>query len=309
MITGIAYVEMRVRDLDGCRAIYGREMGLTEVQDTTAVLTEKGEWVSSASAESGDRESILQVGDSFLVLHEDAEAPTQVSPNGDVDRKSTGSVGHYAFFVDSNQHAYFHMKGFFQTYRHVRTKDGPSVQPMNHAYMQRTLLEFADPNGYTIQISEIVDPRLSKQDRRKEKADIANMSTGGPLKGFDHLNMSCPDINAAKELYADKLGLSIIDHSDNEAHESYVFVAGMCDIEMGYAKTEADPERLGKGVVGSIGLWTDDVDGLTKDIGHPTPPTERDLALGVPIRSITLDVGDGLPVEVAERLSTGAYLD
>ena len=302
MITGIAYVEMRVRDLDGSRAVFGREMGLTEVQDTTAVLTEKGEWVSSASAESGDRESILQVGDSFLVLHEDANAVTQMLPNGDVDRKSKGSVGHYAFFVESNQHAYFHMKDFFRGYRNSRTKDGPQVQPMNHAYMQRTLLEFADPNGYTIQLSEIVDPRLSKQDRRREKADIANVSTGGPLKGFDHLSMSCPDLNAAKGLYADKLGLRIIDHSDSETHESYVFVAGLCDLEMGFAKTESDPERLGKGVVGSIGLWCDDIDALAKDIGHTAPPTERDLALGVPMRSITLDVGDGLPVEVAQRL-------
>ena len=306
MITGIAYVEMRVRDLDECRDVYGREMGLTEVQDTTAVLNEKGEWVSSASAESGDRESVLQVGDSFLVLHEDEKAVTQVLPNGVAVKKAQGSVGHYSFFVDSNHHAYFHMKDFFRGYRHSRTKEGPQVQSMNHSYLQRSLLEFADPNGYTIQLSEVVDPRLSKQDRRREKANIANVSTGGPLKGFDHLYMSCPDIDAAKELYAGKLGLRIIDHSDSETHERYVFVAGLCDLEMENAKNDTGPARLGRGVVNSIGLWSNDIDALAKDLGHRTRPTERDLALGVPMRSITLDVGDGLPIEVAERLSTGA---
>ena len=190
MITGIAYVEMRVREFDECREIYGRELGLTEVQDTTAVLNERGEYISTASAERGDRESILQVGDSFLVLHEDGSAVTQVLPNGEVDRKARGSVGHYAFYSNGNEHTYTHLKEFLGTYRHTRTKDGPQVQGMNHAYLQRTLLEFADPNGYTIQFSEIVDPRLGNQERRREKANIANLATGGLIKGFDHLKLT-----------------------------------------------------------------------------------------------------------------------
>ena len=301
MITGIAYVDMRVRDLDECRDIYGREMGLSEVQDTRSEQNKKGEWVSTASAEGGDRESVMQVGDSFLVLHEDATAKTQVLPNGDVDRHATGSVGHYAFYVSGNHHAFSHLKDFFGMYRHARTKDGPSVQPMNHTYLQRSLLEFADPNGYTIQFAEVVDPRIDKQERRRDKARIANVATGGLIKGFDHLNMSCPDIGKAKELYNGKLGLPIIDHTQADTHEGYVFVAGLCDLELD-AKKNGDSDRVGPGVVGSIGLWTDDVDGLAKEIGHPDPPTERDLALGVTIRSITLDVGDGLPVEVAQRL-------
>ena len=302
MITGIAFIEMRVRDFDECRDIYGRQLGLTEVQDTTAVLTDKGEWVSSASPESGNRQSILQVGDSFLVLNEDVTVVTQVLPNGDVERIARGSVSHYSFYVHGNHHAFSHLKDFFGMYRYVRTKEEPQVQPMNHAYLQRTLIEFADPNGYTIQLSEIVDPRLSNQERRREKATIANISTGGIIKGFDHLSMSCPDVNMAKELYANKLGLRIIDHSDSETHEGYVFVAGLCDLEVGAQKSGMDLDLLGRGIVGSIGLWCDDIDSLASDIGHPTPATERDLALGVPIRSITLDVGDGLPVEIAQRL-------
>jgi len=211
MITGIAFIEMRVLDFDECRDIYGRQLGLTEIQDITAVLNDKGEWVSSASPESGHRQSVLQVGDSFLILNEDPTVVTQVLPNGDIDPEVRGSVSHYSFYVNGNHHAFSHLKEFWNTYRYARTKEGPSVQPMNHAYLQRTLLEFADPNGYTIQVSEIVDPRLSKQERRREKANIANVSNGGLIKGFDHLNMRCPDIKVARDFYADKLGLGIID--------------------------------------------------------------------------------------------------
>ena len=175
MITGIAYIEMRTRLWDECREVYGKHLGLTELQNTTAVQNEKGEWVDGAAAESGDREAVLQVGDSFLVLHEDEAAPMLVSSEGERIGQAGGSVGHWS---------YSHLKGFFASNRFRATKDGPIVQPMDHAYMQRSLLEFVDPNGYPIQISEIVDPRLHNQERRQEKQRMANLSAGGPPQGF-----------------------------------------------------------------------------------------------------------------------------
>ena len=299
MITGIAYIEMRTRLLDECREVYGTRLGLTELQNTTAVLNERGEWVDGAASGSGDREAILQVGDSFLVLREDEAAPMK-PPEGERMEEAWGSVGHWSFYVEGNYHAWSHLKDGFAWSPGAR--DGPSVQPMNHAYMQRSLLEFVDPNGYTIQISEIIDPRLHNQERRREKQRIANLSTGGLIKGFDHMAMQCPDMARGKELYGDKLGLPVIHHSESDTHEQNVFVAGMCDMELGAPKNGANTDRLGRGFVGSFGLWTDDVDTLARETGHPGPPAERDLALGVPIRSITLDAGDGLPVEVAQRL-------
>jgi catechol 2,3-dioxygenase-like lactoylglutathione lyase family enzyme len=122
------------------------------------------------------------------------------------------------------------------------------------------------------------------------------------IKGFDHINMLCPNIDKGKEMYGGMFDMPVIDHSDNGTHEGYVFVAGLCDIELLATKDGNNGDRLGKGVVGSLGLWSDDVDALAKKIEHPVPPIERDLALGVPIRSISLDVGDGLPIEIAERI-------
>ena len=68
MITDIAYLEMRVRDFDECRDVYTRELGMTEIQDTTSEPDEHGEWISTVSAEDGNRESVIQVGNSFLIL-------------------------------------------------------------------------------------------------------------------------------------------------------------------------------------------------------------------------------------------------
>ncbi len=302
MISGISYIQMRTPLWDECREVYGRRLGLTELQNTTAVQNEKGEWVDGAAAESGDREAVLQVGDSFLVLREDEAAPVLLSPEGERTGQAYGSVGHWSFYVEGNHHAFAHLEGFLASNRFRATKDGPIVQPMDHAYMQRSLLEFVDPNGYPIQISEIVDPRLHNQERRREKQRIASLSAGSVLKGFDHMAMECPDIARGREIYGEMLGLSVIDHSESGTHEGYVFAAGMCDIELRARIDGGNVDGLGRGVVGSFGLWTDDVDALAGEIAHDAPPAERDLALGVPIRSITLDAGDGLPVEVAQRL-------
>ena len=280
--------------------------GLTELQNTTAVLNEKGEWVSTTSSESGDREAVFQVGDSLLILHEDAQAVTRVLPNGDLDegQEVPGAVNHLSYYTNSNEHAFFHWAELLRTqkYGRGRTYTGPSVQPMNHSYLQRTLLEFADPTGFTIQVSEVVDPRPAKQARRKEKVQLANACTGGLIKGFDHLCMQCSDSNRAREFYQGKLGLTIVDHSENEEHEGYVFAAGLCDLELGLRKKGVNPELMGPGTVGSIGLWCDDLDSLISHIGHSAPPTDRELALGLTVRSITLDSGDGFPVEVAQQV-------
>ena len=308
MVTDIAYLEIRTRYFDECVDTYAKHLGLTEIQDNSSVLNEKGEWDSAESVENAQRQAVLQVGDSFLLITEDENAPTNMTADGQRNSSETqGSVGHWSFFVESNFHAYFHLKDFLHFNKFNRgTREGPSVQPMNHAYLQRSLLEFGDPNGYTIQLSEIVDPRFEKQDRRREKQKIANLATGTVIKGFDHFSMSCHDIDKAKEIYADKLGMQIIDHSENDTHEGYVFVAGLCDLEIGVVKDGSGLDRLGKGVVGSIGLWVDDIDATAKILGHSATPTQREIALGLPIRSFTIDIGDGLPVEIAQRVTTDA---
>ena len=308
MITDIAYLEMRVRNFDECRDVYCRELGMTEIQNTKSVL-ENGEWVSTVSAEDGNREAVIQVGNSFLVLHEDHNAFTQVLPSGDQlpHPEHVGAVGHYSFYAQSNDHAFSHMKFFLNTYRWGTTKEGPAVQPMNHAYLQRSLLEFNDPNGYVIQISEITDPRLEKQKRRSEKRKMALRNPGGIITGFDHFSMGCYDIKRAKEFYVDKLGLEIIDKNEGPTSEGYVFVAGLCDLELNELKdkTNVSKSKYQAGIVASFGFWTDNLNELVNKIGFSGDILERDVALGIPVKSITLDSGDGFFVEILEQIETG----
>ena len=99
MITDIAYLEMRVKDFDECLHVYTRELGMTEIQNTQSIQNEKGEWVSTASATQANREAIIQVGNSYLVLREDDNAITQVLPNGDIRSANEvqATVAHFHF--------------------------------------------------------------------------------------------------------------------------------------------------------------------------------------------------------------------
>ena len=64
LLTGIAHLEMRVRDLDACRALYGEQLGLKET--------------AHGVGPHGDRVSMFATGDSVLELHEDPSAVTSL---------------------------------------------------------------------------------------------------------------------------------------------------------------------------------------------------------------------------------------
>ena len=59
MLTGIGRMEMRVRDLDACRAFYGGAMGLTEL---------------ASGGRGGGRSATFVVGESVLECIEDPNA-------------------------------------------------------------------------------------------------------------------------------------------------------------------------------------------------------------------------------------------
>ena len=147
LLTGIAHLEMRVRDLDACRALYGEQLGLKET--------------AHGVGPHGDRVSMFATGDSVLELHEDPSAVTSLLPFGEKKdpMEVPGSVGHFAFYTEDNNEAFRALKDFLASNSHNVTWDGLSVQPIDHVYMQRSLLEFSDPGGYVIQIVDLIDPR------------------------------------------------------------------------------------------------------------------------------------------------------
>ena len=298
MLTGIGHLEMRVRDLAACRAIYGEQLGLQEV-------------AHGAGAE-GDRVSMFAIGDSLLELHEDHDAVTALLPSG--ERKDhmdvPGSVGHFALYVEDNDEA-------FEALRHVlaanplnTTRDGPSVQAMDHAYMQRSLLELCDPGGYVIQIAEVLDPREHLKHRIAEKKALAATGGRGLLRGIDHVNIDCTDVSANRDLFVRKLGLDELSHRTEtvpavEGFEESVFAVGLTDVEVSQSDAN-EGRRMGAGAVTSLGFWTDDVEEVYRELGRSgvdvgEPPSDLAPLPGIRRRAFSFEGLEGLRLEVAQR--------
>ena len=99
MLTGIGRMEMRVRDLDACRAFYRDAMGLTEF--------------GASGGRGGGRSASFVVGDSVLECIEDPDAVVGRLPTGEERDwvEVPGSVNHLALYVDDIYEAYAELKG------------------------------------------------------------------------------------------------------------------------------------------------------------------------------------------------------
>ena len=297
MLTGIAHLEMRVRDLAACRTLYGKQLGLEEL--------------AHGAGPHGDRVSMFAIGDSVLELHEDADAVTSLLPFGEKKdpMEVPGSVGHFAFYTEDNNEAFRALKDFLASNSHNVTWDGPSVQPIDHAYMQRSLLEFSDPGGYVIQIADLIDPREHLKDHLDEKRAVACGS--GLLRGIDHVSIICSNVSTERDLFGQKLGFAELSHRTEtvppvEGFEESVFAAGMTDLEI--AMSESTRGRpLGSGAISSLGFWTDDVvrayrELVQRGMAVGGPPSDITPLPGMPRRAFTLEGLDGLRLEIAQKI-------
>jgi catechol 2,3-dioxygenase-like lactoylglutathione lyase family enzyme len=294
ILTGIAYMTLRVSDFQACRSLYGGGLGLKEI--------------TQGKDTNGRSVCLFAVGPSFLELREDPAVVTGILPSGKA-RDSVdvpGSVRHLSFLVTDNNEAFAALrKGNLP----LSTAKGPELQDIDHAYMQRTLLELRDPNGYVMQISEVVDPREHLEKRRAEKNEfLSSYREQGLLRGFDHLNIGCTDIRATRELFGQKLGLEEISHRVSESGkiEEDVFAVGSTDLELWGNRAQPQP-AFGPGIVGGLGFWTDNVERAYQRlkeqgvaVGHP--PADRATLPGVRRRSFFFEGLDGLPLEIAQRL-------
>ena len=291
MLNGVSYVEMRVRDFDAYRHVYGEGLGLDEVAHGTGA--------------GGAQVWVFALGTSVLQIYEDPNAVTALLPSGEPkDRDDVpGSVGHMAFYAESNEDAFAALKGFLEN-SPKSTRDGPQLQPMDHAYMQRTLLEFKDPSGYVVQIADVVDPRSHLEERRAAKRKAALPGRPGLLRGFDHLNISCSDVRAARDLFGAALGAEEISHRSDEQGEESVFAVGLTDLEISQASAPTG-KRFGPGIVTGVGFWTDDVrrayETLNgKGVAVGGPPSDRSPLPAIRREGFTFEGLDGLPLEVVQ---------
>ena len=91
MITGIAYLEFGVRDLDACRHLLVTGLGLDELGHGTG--------------QDGERVAIIAVGSSLLQLHEHAVAVSELADDGSSRDylKVPGSIQHISFYTQDNK--------------------------------------------------------------------------------------------------------------------------------------------------------------------------------------------------------------
>ena len=298
MITGIGHVEMTVRDIAACSEVYGKELGFEELA--------RGEGAD------GGQIAMFVCGTSVLELRENPDAVNGFLPSGEKKDPMDvpGSVGHFAFYAEDNDEAFVVLKDVLLSKTRA-TKDGPAVQPVDHAYMQRSLLEFDDPNGYVVQIADVLDPREHLKDRRAEKTALAAAAGGaGLLRGFDHLHIGCTDVALNRQVFGRQLGLAEVSHRMGEGDmpegsEEAIFAAGLADLEISQNPAAAG-RRYGAGTVTSMGFWTDDVDqayGTMQDRGASVggPPAQIAALPGVSRRAFTFEGLNGLRLEIAQR--------
>jgi catechol 2,3-dioxygenase-like lactoylglutathione lyase family enzyme len=295
MLTGVGHLEMRVRDFTACRAFYGPVLGLPEIAHGVGV--------------EGLRTSMFATGASVLEMHEDPLAVSFTRSSGKLMPKSSwadipGSINHIAFYVDDNDEVY---EALSDNSELLDVGDKPAAQALGHTYLQRSLLEYRDPSGLTVQIAQIVDPRADRQPRSNEKNAIRTATArGGLLHGFDHISIYITDTRAARSLFSDKLGLREYGEGVVEGRKQSVFAVGLTDLELN--ENEAyKHKQFGPGIISRLGFWTDDVEQAYKELKAggldvDGPPSERIPLPGMRRLAFFLKGPDGLPLEIAQRI-------
>jgi hypothetical protein len=276
MLTDIGHVALRVADFNAYRTLFGTELGLTEL--------------ACGTGSEGRRVCMFAVGPSVLELHEDPTADHHAAEE------------HFAVLVGDIGATYELLAG-----RGIPFGGAPSVQPLDHAYMQRSLLEVHVADGFRLQISEVVDPRVRWTSRRGTKETYVQAGAGsGPFAAFDHFNFGCLGFHATREFYGLGLGLAEISHR--------VEVEGVAVEEAGYAVGCTELEIWARGDLGALparmvtrlGFWADEVDYAyellqTKGIKVDGPPADWELLPGMRRRAFTLRDPAGKTIQIAQR--------
>ena len=291
MLTGIGHLQMRVQDLRASRRFYGDALGLRE-------LGRGPDGEVSPTAMFG-------VGPSVLELREDPAAVSGLLASGEQKDwfEVPGSVNHFAFYVDSNEAVYALFRDRLTS---LSLQGGPQAQPLGHTYLQRSLLDYVDPNGFIVQIAEIVDPRSEALGRRREKRQI-RMATSeqGMFHGFDHVSTYITDTEAPRKLFVEQLGMREYGEGVVEGRKQATFAVGITDLEMNESDDYRD-KQLGPGIVSRLGFWTADVEKAYRELKQSSaavggPPSDCVPLPGLSRRAFEVEGPDGMPLEIAER--------
>ena len=243
MLTQLSHVVMAVPDLESCLEFYGKSLGLPDSGGGTDV--------------SGKAFRRYGIGPSDLILLEDPTAEPYARLAGRVRTE----VDHFALYVEDLDTVFETLQG-----RGILFRDRPHTTELGHRNMQRSLVSFEDPNGFTLQLSQTVDPRPHLKTRKEAKKSMAGLAPDTSLfGGIDHVSSYCTDYKANRTLYRDILGLDEFFYSTTREEgvevatgfEQGAFAIGGTDIELA---SDNEWQHLAQGPIRGLGFHTDRID-------------------------------------------------
>ncbi len=285
MFTRLIHVTMAVPDLEPCIEFYG----------TALALPESGGGVDGL----GQAFRKYRIGPTDLILLEDDTAV----PYAQLTGSARAEVDHFALYVDD-------VAAVFETLRSrgVSFRDKPHATKLGHRNMQRSLVSFEDPFGFTLQLSQAIDPRTQVAPRLEAKKAMAGNTAGtGAFGGIDHISTYCNDFTANRTLYRDILGLAEFFYSTTreegvevgKGFEQGAFAAGGTDIELA---SDGEWQHLARGPVLGLGFQAECIGQVRAALqvqGVSFEEQARNGALNYPGRSgLVFNSSDGMQLQI-----------
>ena len=289
MLKQISRIAMTVADLEACRSFYGRLLELPEI----------GRGIKA----DGQAFCLLQIGPTTLELRPDPAAPSSAHSAG----ARRPEIDHFALYVDDLDAVYKRLED-----RDIEFAGAPQTTDLGHRNMQRALVACTDPNGFHLQLAQVVDPRPHLKGRRAAKKTMAAASGAQAVLfgGIDHISTYCTDFAASRAFYRDILGLEEFFHSTSREEgvevaagfEQGAFAIGGTDIELA---TDETWRELGPGPVGELSFSTDDLD-RAYEVLHSRgaqldeAPADKAAQIHSQSRAFAVQGPDGLVVRIVQ---------
>lgn len=249
MLTHLIHVTMAVPDLKPYVDFYGASLGLPE----------------SGVGVDGHSQAFrkYRIGPTDLIIREDSSAV----PYGQLADSVRTEIDHFALYVQDVDYVFETLRS-----RRVSFRDKPHTTGSGHRNMQRSLVSFQDPFGFTLQLSQAVDPRPELVPRVEAKKAMAGQTAGtsafggsSVFCGIDHVSTYCTDFSTNRTMYRDVLGLDEFFYSKTREEGAVVgtgfeqgaFAAGGTDIELA---SDDEWRYLARGPVRGLGFQVGDVE-------------------------------------------------
>lgn len=292
MITGISHLIMSVSRFDDCRDTYHRVVGLREL--------------AYGRAWDGNQVSVLSVGPSVLILHENLHAGPAQDPETGQPITSNHDDGcwirHFALPAVDSWTIYHNLAE-----RGMEWSVPPSDMPIGLHPTRRRLMEFEDPELFTIQLAELIDHEGQSLPVPDAQLDAADQPWPG-CDRIDHIAFNTPDMTAKRAFYTETLGLTGAPPQTTKLGEQSDLHAGETIVELIWR--EGVPSSLHAGTVTLVGFRVDDIGEAYATLeargAAVAPPVEQGPLPDVRWQTMTLVDPDGLRVQLVEPAPASA---